>query len=382
MANTGCGCGGQETGDREGNRACGVPAPLVGSLGRLEEPWTDGVVDTPVGPVPRARTTLNRRDRFGTLRVRASIHRMNYRVPPGLYAVGAPTPDSIVLVTANFQLTFDRLRRVLGGRDAWILVLDTHGINVWCAAGKGTFGTEELARRVLSSGLARIVSHRRLIVPQLGATGVSAHEVRRLCGFSVVYGPVRAEDLPAFLDARLKASPEMRQVRFALRDRAVLIPVELAEGGKVALLVAAAFLLAGGLGMHGYSAAGIRAIGLPSAALLLGAFLAGTILGPILLPWLPGRAFALKGAWLGAALVTLLAVLQAATGGAPGSPWHTVAWALLIPTVTSFFVMTFTGASTFTSLSGVLREMRFAVPAQIGAGVIGLAFWFVGLFAA
>jgi hypothetical protein len=39
---------------------------------------------------------------------------------------------------------------------------DTKGINVWCAAWKGTFGTEELIRRIETSGLAAVVSHRTL----------------------------------------------------------------------------------------------------------------------------------------------------------------------------------------------------------------------------
>ena len=66
---------------------------------------------------------------------------MNYKVDPGLYAIGNPNERSPVLVTANYKMSFDNLREALPGRDAWILVLDTRGINVWCAAGKGTFGT-------------------------------------------------------------------------------------------------------------------------------------------------------------------------------------------------------------------------------------------------
>ena len=99
--------------------------------------------------------------------MRWGIGRMLYRVEPGLYAVGRPDPQSPVLVSANYKLSFDRLRRQLGGWDAWILVLDTKGVNVWCAAGKGTFGTDELVGRVESCRLAEVVAHRRLIVPQL-----------------------------------------------------------------------------------------------------------------------------------------------------------------------------------------------------------------------
>ncbi len=358
----------------------GTAAVLVRTLGEIKAHWADGVVETPAGAVPRARTGLHPADRLGTLRVRWGVGRMNYRVPPGLYAAGSPTADSPVLVSANYKLSFDRLRSVLAGRDAWILVLDTQGVNVWCAAGKGTFGTAEVARRVASSGLARIVSHRRLIMPQLGATGVSAHEVHRACGFGVVFGPVRVEDLPAFLDARLKATDDMRRVRFRLRDRVVLIPVEIVAGAKFALPLAAAFLLLGGVGVGGYSMAGMRAVGGSSAALLLGGFLAGAIFGPILLPWLPGRPFALKGALLGAAIAALVFAYHLSSGGLFTSVVHVAAWALLLPTIASFIVMTFTGSSTFTSLSGVLREMRFAVPLQIAGGIVGIGLWVAGLF--
>jgi hypothetical protein len=343
-------------------------------------PWTDGAVSTAVGPVPRVRTALRFRDRLGALKARWGVGRMDYRVAPGLYAVGSPDGRSPVLVSANYKLSFDVLRSALPGRDAWILVLDTKGVNVWCAAGKGTFGTDEIVQRVQLSGLERVVSHRELVLPQLGAPGVGAHEVRRRSGFRVEYGPVRAEDLPAFLDAGMRAQPDMRRVRFDLRDRAALIPVELVQGGGFALLAAAAFLLLGGLGPRGYSLEGVRAIGLPSAALILGAFVWGSVLGPLLLPWLPGRAFAIKGAALGVLLIGALAACGWYVPGLAGSWPHAAAWALIVPAITSLMVMGFTGASTYTSLSGVLLEMRFAVAAQVAAAGIGLGLWVVGLF--
>lgn len=305
---------------------------------------------------------------------------MDHRVAPGLYAVGDPGGLSTELVSANYKMSFDRLRETLSGRPVWILVLDTRGINVWCATGKGTVGTDEIVRRARGSMLHRIVSHRTLVVPQLGAPGVSAHRVRERCGFRVVYGPVRADDLPAFLDAGMRALPEMRPVRFGFRDRAVLIPVELVTGGKYALLAAAGFLLLGGLGPDGYTLASVRATGLVDAALALGAFLCAATLGPALLPWLPGRAFAVKGAALGLVMVVAVAVRGRAGPGLFGSWWHAAAWARMVPAIASFAVMNFTGATTFTSLSGVLREMRFAVPAQITGGGVGLMLWLTGLF--
>jgi hypothetical protein len=166
--------------------ACGAPSAPVETV---RAPWIDGAVPTAVGEVPRVKTDLDARDHLGAVRVRWNVARTQYRVPPGLYAVGEPGNDSPVLVSANYKLSFDSLRSVLSGRSAWILVLDTKGINVWCAAGKGTFGTDELVARVASAELARVVSHRKLVVPQLGAPGVSAPEVHRRCGFRARESP-------------------------------------------------------------------------------------------------------------------------------------------------------------------------------------------------
>lgn len=342
--------------------------------------WVEGTVKTPVGEVPRVGSALRFRDRLGEWRVRWGIGRMRYRVDPGLYAVGDPTAESPVFVSANFKMSFDRLRSQLGGRDGWILVLDTRGINVWCAAGKGTFGTEEIVRRVTATGLGNVVSHRTLVLPQLGAPGVSAHEVRRQCDFRVVYGPVRSEDLPAFLDAGMKATPEMRRVRFPLRSRIVLVPIEIVSWGKYALPVAAGLLLLSGLGSGGYSTERAVSVGAWSAGLLLVACLGAAVLTPALLPWLPGRSFSAKGAWIGVGLV--LAVL-AYTGFEPRAfdgLLGALAWLFMIPAVASFIAMNFTGASTYTSLSGVRREMRVAVPLQVGAAAVGLALWIAGRF--
>lgn len=343
-------------------------------------PWIHGTLVTEGGTVPQVRTKLDLRDRMGAILARWSIGRMAFSVPPGLYAVGAPGAGSPVLVSANYKLSFDRLRRALSGRDAWILVLDTHGINVWCAAGKGTFGTDEIVRRVQTTTLERVARSRTLVVPQLGAPGVSAHLVLKRCGFRVVFGPVRAEDLPAFLDAGMTAEIEMRRVRFNLRDRVVLIPAELVAGAKYALLLAAVILLLSGLGLDGYSLARVRATGLPGASLILGSFVCAAVFGPTLLPWLPGRAFAIKGAVLGLVQSVAWVVLGCPGMGDSVSWLDAAAWILIVTALNSFVLMNFTGASTYTSLSGVLREMRFAVPAQIGGAVIGFGLWLTGLF--
>jgi len=299
--------------------------------------------------------------------MRCGIGRDAYRVRPGLYAIGEADPGSAVLVTANYKLTVDALRGSLPGLDAWVLVVDTRGINVWCAAGKGTFSADEVARMVRETRLAEVVEHRRLILPQLAAPGVAAHRVKEECGFRVTYGPVRAADLPRFLADGMKADAEMRTVSFDLEDRLVLAPAELRYLWSRGFLAAyAGIILASSVDRDGVSLRrGLRR-GLPVIGAAGLAVLAGGGITPVLLPWLPGRAFSLKGAAAGAAVAGTTAALL----GRRVSPAARLALLAGVPATASHAAMYFTGSSSITSPSGVEREMRRALPLQaVGAAV-------------
>ena len=343
-----------------------------------DKPWIVGKVVTPVGILPRVATVLVMADRLGAVKVRLGLRRMRYAVEPGLYAVGEPTAESPVFVSANYKLSFDHLRREMEGIDGWIMVIDTKGINVWCAASKGTFGTEEIIRRIETTRLAEIVSHRQIIVPQLGAPGVASHEVRRRSSFRVIYGPVRARDIPEFLNAGMKTSPDMRRVIFTFGDRLVLVPMELVQWGRYALLIAVILFLLTGLSRSGYGFSGTA--GGREALLLLLAFLAGGALVPLFLPWLPGRALSWKGMSMGLLLVAVLVIVGLIPSAGIAGRFEAAAWVLLMPAIGAFMAMNFTGATTYTSLSGVKKEMRFAVPSQTVAGVLGFALWMTARF--
>ncbi len=342
---------------------------------RLDQDFVIGSVSTPAGSVPRVSSQLEWRDHWGTVKARWGVGRMDYAVDPGLYALGNPDRESPVLVSANYKMSFDELRSARPGRDLWILALDTKGINVWCAAGKGTFGTEELVGRIESSGLNQVVSHRSLILPQLGAPGVAAHTVKKRSGFGVRFGPINARDLPAYLAAGFKATAEMRLKTFTLRERAVLIPVELVEAIKPSLIIAPVLFLLGGIG--GPAGFWANALNDGSFAVLafLSAIVGGAVIHPLLLPHLPGRAFSAKGLWLGAAVALAVLFLQGSDWSTWAARFGALAWLLIIPAVTAYLAMNFTGCSTYTSLSGVKREMQWALPLEIGMGVSGLAIW-------
>lgn len=137
---------------------------------------------------------------------------------PRLIRVGEPGPDGPVLMTCNYGLTVRRVLRALRGVDAYLLVAPTRGINVWCGAAGGYFTAHQVISSIRTTGIGELVNHRRLILPQLAATGVERKLIEERVGWHVVFGPVYAADLPAFLESGRK-SPAMRQVRFPLRDR-------------------------------------------------------------------------------------------------------------------------------------------------------------------
>jgi hypothetical protein len=303
---------------------------------------------------------LTGHDRFDHLQIRLAYKRMQHLVAPGLYRLGSPDPGSPVLVTANYTLSFDALRTSLRGTDCYILVLDTKGVNVWCAAGKGTFGTEEVVRKIRETGLADIVRHRRIILPQLGAPGVSAHEVKKQTGFGVEYGPVRARDVQEYL-RRGEATPAMRRVTFPLRDRAVLAPMELLQSMKYLVPALVLLFLAGG----------------PFAAFIaLVTVLGGTVLFPLLLPYLPTREFSSKGVILGVLLSIPLSAWNAQMHGDRAS-WNLVVFAvglaLLMAPVIGYLGLNFTGSSTYTSRTGVKKEIFRWMPIFLAMVIIGAA---------
>ena len=331
-----------------------------------------------IGAIPQVSTTWSSHDLWETIKIRWSVGRMSYKIEPGIYAVGQPEENSPVFVTANFKLSFDHVRRALDGMNAWLLVLDTKGINVWCAAGKGTFSTKELIRQINLVGLEKIVNDHKVIVPQLGAVGVSAHEVKKSTGFSVIYGPVRAEDIHDFMEAGMKATKEMRAVKFSTWDRLKLVPVELTNGKKYLVLIPAIFLILSGLNRKEYSVDLAYHDGLRSGFILLIAYVTGCAITPVLLPWVPFRRFALKGlltGWLAAFILAYFNFLGQGT-------IEIISWFLMIGSISSFLMMTFTGTSTFTSLSGVQKEMKTAVPAQIGMAGLGFIAWIISKFIA
>lgn len=306
-------------------------------------------------------------ERVQHIRCRAGAFRMRYLIAPGLYAVGEPDRSSDVFISANYKLSFDILRRALKGMSAWILVLDTKGINVWCAAGKGTFGTDELIKRIFEARLYEVVEHKRIIVPQLGAPGIAAHVVQKETGFRVHYGPVEASDIRAYVNAGHKATPEMREKKFPLVDRLVLIPMELIPAMKAYAVYALLVFIISGLGPSGIASTDALKGSPPLLFLGFAAVFAGAVLTPLALPLLPLRSFAVKGWFAGMALT--IAALMGGAAQQTGKVF-TVLSLVFFPLVSSYAALQFTGASTYTGMTGVRKEMNYAMPVYIAGAVV------------
>jgi acetyl-CoA decarbonylase/synthase complex subunit gamma len=172
----------------------------------------------------------------------------------------------------------------------------------------------------------------------------------------------------------------MRRVQFSLSDRLALTPADVVYYGRYALLLTFAMALLSGFGAGIYDLTRVPWQAIRAALPILGGALAGAVLTPALLPWLPGRSFSAKGAWAGGLYLLVLAGIAFWNPSLRPNWSDLAAWLFLIPAVASFVGMNFTGSSTYTSLSGVRKEMSVAVRLQVAAFLLGLVFWILARF--
>ena len=275
---------------------------------------------------------------------------------PGLYAVGNPDQSSPVLVTGNFDLTVRRLVRAIDRKvDVWVLVADSAGINVWCAAGGGYFTAEKVIAAVKSSHLADVVNHHALILPQLCANGVDGWRIRQETGWGVHWGPARAVDIPAYLGGRRNKTDPMRWVRFPLKDRLEMVTVTL---GFYALLILLPVLIFW------------RQLFWPVTFSLFGL----SYFYAVVLPWLPGRDGLAKSIPL--AIIALLGLIIYSILLNPLPTYQLFQW-----------IVGLTGLSVFIAaeLQGMSPLMRGEQANWVWEGTIGLVlvviYWLIPLAA-
>ena len=316
-------------------------------------------------PTSSQLTAADRWDHFLT---RLGYKRGEHRITPGLYAIGSPTPESPVFVSRSNPATdvggiaAATVHKHWGCRGSLVIDARTKPQHA-----PPLVEDPAIVRRVDATQLKEVVSHRKLILPQLGAPGVAAHEVKQRTGFMVEYGPVRAADLPEYLKTH-QATEEMRLVHFPLRDRVVLIPVDITQTILPALLAAVVLYFIGGIL---YSLAAITIL------------LAGVVLFPVLLPWLPTPNFSTKGFILGglAALpFALSSLFLHQDWGWYRQVGQALGFLLAMPAAIAFISLNFTGSTPFTSRSGVRKEIFTYIRAMAWMASIGTILMIVFAF--
>ena len=150
--------------------------------------------------------------------------------PVALYKIGNPHDRSPVIVTGNYELTVRRVAKALQGLDCWLLICDSRGINVWCSSLSGHFSEKNIIHAVELTHLSKVVSHKKLILPQLCAPGVNIEVIKQNTEFAPVFGPVYIEYIKDFLN-KGKNKPGLRRVKFDLWQR-----IEMAVSSPIILM--------------------------------------------------------------------------------------------------------------------------------------------------
>lgn len=328
-----------------------------------------GEITTEAGNIDIIDTEIKQIDKRKNIGILFGWKRDNYMIKPGIYAIGNPKPSSPVIVSCNYKYTFDSVRKELKGVDCWLLILNTFGVNVWCAAGKGTFGTQELIRRISAVKLDKITNHKALILPQLGATGVNSHEVRKATGYRIIFGPVEAKDLKDFINNRFKATEEMRRVSFNFQDRLKLTPLEFIQSMKYYFVALIILVITNLITLRSFDLAFTRSI-YQSIPFMIGIAIAA-IAFPLLLPVLPFRSFSLNGVLLGILFAIPIMLFKDVFFISENLLWIISYMSLLI-TMMANITLSFTGSTTYTSFSGVLKETLWTIPISIVVVVLSI----------
>ncbi len=192
----------------------------------------------------------------------------SHRSDTGLFPIGKPKKNSPVLLTGNYTETIRRVKKALRGKNVWLLIANSKGINVWCAAGGGHLTHHDVISAIVTSGVDDKLTTRELILPQLGATGIERQKVTDATGWKTIWGPARVEDMPVFLEQKHLATPQQRYMRFPLWER-----MEMATLWGIPMIVIG-FLI---FGLIGGLLTGIS-VGISAAIISYGTF--------ALLPWL------------------------------------------------------------------------------------------------
>ena len=122
------------------------------------------------------------------------------QVSPGLYEINDPKPESPLLVTTNFSLTYFSVAGEAenSGLPTWLLIADAEGMSVLTAWAAGKFDAEKIAKSVNTMGVLEKVGHKRIVIPGFVST-ISGELEEELPNWEILVGPREAIDIPAYL---------------------------------------------------------------------------------------------------------------------------------------------------------------------------------------
>jgi acetyl-CoA decarbonylase/synthase, CODH/ACS complex subunit gamma len=125
------------------------------------------------------------------------------QVEQKVYNIGEPTPESPLLITTNFSLTYFIVSgEVENSRvPSYLAVMDCEGLSVLTAWAAGKFTASKIAQFIKESGVESNIKHRELIIPGYVAILSGAIE-DKLEGWKVTVGPREANGIPAFMKTR------------------------------------------------------------------------------------------------------------------------------------------------------------------------------------
>ncbi|MHA2308932.1 MAG: HgcAB-like fusion protein [Candidatus Heimdallarchaeaceae archaeon] len=157
---------------------------------------------------------------YGLVTIVETLMRMfPFPAKTGYQRVGKPDENSPVLLTCNFHLTILRLKKATKGLNYHLLVANSKGINVWCAATGDSLNNHSVISVIKTSGIEDKVNHKKIILPQLAAPGVESKVILKSVGWKILWGPVDAKDISEFFELNFEKTDEMKQVEFRFVQR-------------------------------------------------------------------------------------------------------------------------------------------------------------------
>ena len=122
-----------------------------------------------------------------------------------VYKVGEPGPDSPVIVTTNFALTYFTVEGEVENSKvpAYITTVETNGLGVLNSYADDKLTGATIAKALKATDVMSQVRHKKVIIP--GLVAVLKGELEDESGCEVIVGPEEAAGIPNFLRTEWKA---------------------------------------------------------------------------------------------------------------------------------------------------------------------------------